>query len=602
MKKYILLPIIAILLLNTSCQDKLEKDFVNPGIYSPTDNVPSGMFAAIMSRERNFKNDYAEYWWHLDVGGIAGYAQLTTRSLRAAQSYYADLNDNRVMACTELLSSYFYGHNSDFRELPLMEDLVAGMTDAEKADNQIYITIAKMVRGYRASKAVDLFNSVPYSEGLKGTAGQFFPKFDDPAEIYKSIITDLGTLPDLLTDMANKMSPDGKRIFSQQDIIFKGDINKWQQWAAGIRLRLAVRISGVEEAFARTAISDIMAKGNLPTSDIYVSADAWITKDGAHWKLGLNERDYAAFFSASFMYRLDRDMDHIYTPGSDDPRLPVFCLPNRDTLYMPMSYDFLIGDKIQLYVQADNKAKYGYNDAYFRYNYFSEVDRYLKYNHFCLYSPTTFVRNAAPFRAITAAEVDFLLAEVALKGLAGSGNSAENHLKNGVINSINYWYDQNATSNWDKVTDANRSFLKPTRPDQAILDQFANKVVADFTRAGSQDEKLGVIITQKYVHLNIQDFIEVFAELRRTRYPKLAIIKYGGALALKPVVERFPYPGSETASNTEAVNAVASQNDFITPIFWVPASKRGEEYYEKSFNDIYMYNRYKGVPESFKGF
>jgi len=600
MKKILIILSAALMLFNVGCKEELENDFVNPEIYSPTANVPSGMFAAMMSRERNFKNAYAEYWWHLDIGGMGGYDQLVMRTLWSGQSYYASLNDNKVMASTYALDLYFYGHNSDFRELPEMEKKIAGMTDAQMADNEIYVPLARMVRGWRATKAVDLFNSVPYSDALKGTEGQFFPKFDNPVDIYKSVINDLGTLPGELDGLYAGMSSDGKRIFNSQDIIFGGDLMKWKQWASAVRLRLAVRMAGIDLDFSRAAITDILSKGQLPTSDLFTSSAAWINKDGNHWKLGVAERDYAAFVSAFWMYQMDRDTNHVYNPGKDDPRLPVFVMPNRDTVYMPMSYDFLIGDKINTYVRNDNNAKYGYNFGYMRYSYYTDIDRYMKYNNFCLPNPCTFVRNTAPWRAFTAAEVDFLLAEAALFGYASTGNSPENYLKSGVVNSINYWYAQNATSNWNMVSDANRWFLKPAAPDAADVDAFAEIVLNEYRKAGSNEEKLGVIITQKYVHLNIQDFVEVFTELRRTRYPKLPILKFGGSVALKPMIERYPYPGAEAANNKLSLADVADQDNFTSPIFWVIPSRRGVDYYEPGFNDKYFYNRYLGVPESFQ--
>jgi hypothetical protein len=599
MKKHIILLLTAFLLINVSCQDELERDFINPGVYSPTANVPAGMFAAMMQRERTFKNDYGEFWWQANTGGILNLSHLSMRPLRNDLSYFAELNDPKIRAQLPTLDSYFYGHNYDFRELPVMEGLVEKMTGAEKSDNEIYVALAKMVRGYRASKAVDLYNSVPYSEGLAGVQGSFFPKFDDPKEIYKSIIDDLGSLSAQLSQLHGKMSSDGKRIFNQQDIIFQGNVTKWEQWANALRLRLAVRISGVEEAYAKQVIGEIISKGMLPATDLFISNALWVSKDADHWKRGLNERDYAMFMSPTFLYKLDRDKNHLYTEGVDDPRLPVFFLPNRDRRYQPMPYDFNVGQIVYNRIIQDNVTKYGFNNAIVPYIYCAEVESYLKYNLYCLYSPTTYIRNQEPWRAFTRAEVDLLLAEVQLKGLANTGASAETHVRNSVVNSINYWYYINSFSNWDKINDSNRSFLKPTPPSQSLKEQYADKVAADYTNASGNEEKMGVIIGQKYVHLNIHDYFEVFSELRRTRHPKLPLIKFTTGAALMPMYERYPYPGSEASINKDAIAAVADQDNFTSPIFWVPADKRNVKFYEDTFNNDYLYNRYPGIPESF---
>jgi hypothetical protein len=521
------------------------------------------------------------------------------RFIRDAYSWFSDLNDVKVFYTLMNVDAYFYGHNKDFRELPLMEALVEGMTEQERADNEIYITIAKMVRGYRASKGVDIYNSVPYSEGLQGVDGKFFPKFDDPTEIYKSIITDLGTYADLVVQQAAGLSADGKRIMQQQDIIFEGDASKWQQWANAVRLRLAVRISGVEKEFATQAIAEILSKNNLPTEDLFIPGNLWISEAGNHWKRGLKERDYASFITPTIMNKMDLDRDHVYTPGSDDPRLPVFFLPNRDTLYMPMSFDFGIAQSIYDHVSADNSAKHGSGGAYYYYNWYVDLDLYMKKNAYSCWNPATMVRNVEPVRAFTRAEVDFLLAEVDLKGLGSTPKSAAEHVSDGVKSSIDYWYYINSFTTWQVINDSNRDFLKPTAPSQSDIDAFASIIANQYNTAADLEEKMEVIIGQKYVHLNLHDYFEVFSELRRTRHPKLPRIKFSESLVLKPELERYPYPGNEAAYNKESLLEVVDQDNFTSPIFWIPENLKNTSYYQDSYNDEYFYNQYPGVPESF---
>ena len=605
MKKIFIIPCLAILMLiSFGCQDQLKKDFVNPGVYSPTQNIPAGMFSAEMSRARTFVNDYGEFWYHADAGGTVSFLHLTTRFLRSDYSWFSDANNVPLFYTTMYMDDYFYGPNLDFKELPLMEQEIAKMSAAGKADNDIYVSLSKIVRAYRASKAVDLNNSVPYSEGLNGVNGKFFPKFDDPKEIYESIITDLDKYADLAITQGAAMSADGKNVFKQQDIIFGGDVVKWKQWANALRLRLAVRISGVDDAFAKTAISEIMAKNSLPTDDLLIPASAWDSQSGggeSQWKRGLMERDYASFVSPTMMFKLDRNLDHKYTPGVDDPRLPVFFLPNRDTLYMPASLDFDIGQKIYLAVRAANQAKYNFGSAYFNvYNYYTELTRYMEYNAYSVWNPATMVKNVEPVRAFTRAEIDLLLAEVALKNLGTTPKSAVEHVKDGVRNSIKYWYYINSFSNWDVINSNNRSFLKPTSPSQSVVDQYANVIADDYDTAASLEDKMEVIMGQKYVHLNLHDYFEVFAELRRTRHPKIPLVKFSESMNIAPKIERWPYPGAESATNKDAMSKVANEDNYTSPIFWVPANMRSVSYYESTLQDKYRFIGYKGVPESFK--
>ncbi len=600
MKKYISLIFILGLFSLSGCQDELETNFKDPGVYTPTDDdIPSGMFAQMMERTRTFKNDYGEFWWHAgSTGGMIGHSHLVMRHIRTAYTFYLDAMNIPSFYTTMNVDAYYYGHNNNFRELPLMEAVVNDMSESDKKENEIYVTLSKMVRAYRASKAVDLFNSVPYTEGLQGTVGGFFPKFDDPWEIYKSLIDDLGTYADLAVEHATQLSESGKATFERQDIIFQGDAQKWQQFANALRLRLAVRVSGVQNEYAKQVIAEILQKGNLPTEDLLISNDMWVSKDGDHWKRGLKERDYTAFIAPTIMYKMDQDKDHVYTPGVDDPRMPVFFLPNRDTLYMPASLDFEIGQAIYDSVATSNKEKYDVSGGYVAYNYHNDLDVYMKYNAYSLWNPATMARNVEPWRAFTLAEVDFLLAEIALKNLGSTSKTAAEHVKDGVIHSIDYWYNINSYAAWDKIDATNRDFLTPSAPTESIKTQYATTIETAYNDAADLEGKMAVIIGQKYVHLNIHDYLEVFNELRRTRHPKLPLLKYNESIYLGAQVERYPYPGDVAATNRDNYAEVVEQDNFTTPVFWVPEHLRNVSYYIEP-EDAYFYTEYPGVPESF---
>ncbi|BDD11811.1 hypothetical protein FUAX_42430 (plasmid) [Fulvitalea axinellae] len=600
MRKYIfILPIIGFF-LTMGCQDTLEEDFQNPNVYTPEHNVPSGLFSSMFSRTRTFKNDYGEFWWHANTGGVLAHTHLIIRHLRTSYGWYKDVMDIPSMYTTVGTDAYYYGHNGDFKEIAVMEQLINGMSEAEKKDNEIYLTLSRIGRDFRASKAVDYFNHVPYSEGLKGTEGVFFPKFDDPSEIYHSIIDNLGQYASVIKAQADQLSPSGKAVFAQQDIIFQGDADKWIQFAQALRLRLAVRISGVDPDFAKKVISEIMQSNQLPSEDLLIPNNLWVSKKRDHWKRGLMERDYLDFISPTLLYKMDKDKDHLYTEGVDDPRIPVLFLPNRDKMYMPASLDFEVGQQIYDSVRADNTRKHKFKGAYFYSNYFKDLDNYMKYNAYSVYNPATMVNNQEPWRAFTAAEVELLLAEVALKNLGGTGKSARQHVEDAVKYSIKYWYHANSFSDWDKINDTNRSYLKPEAPSAAVTDQFAKKIGEEYDLAQGEDGKMGVIIGQKYVHLNIHDYFEIFSELRRTRHPKIPLIKFDKNTTLNPVIERYPYPGSVASTNRDNYLEVQSQDNFTTHIFWVPSGLKSVKYYMDSFDDDYLYTEYPGVPGSFK--
>lgn len=91
----------------------------------------------------------------------------------------------------------------------------------------------------------DLWGDVPYSEALRGDAeaGTTTPAYDAQSDIYASL---LQTLED-----AAAMLEAGGEGFGSGDILYGNDFDKWIRFANSLRMRLAMRMSEVDEATAR---------------------------------------------------------------------------------------------------------------------------------------------------------------------------------------------------------------------------------------------------------------------------------------------------------------------------------------------------------------
>src|SRR3546814_2864044 len=110
---------------------------------------------------------------------------------------------------SDVCSSDLYG---------LMRDELGAMSEEEKAEVETFFHLATVVKDYGALKLVDLYNSIPYSEALRGTEAVFFPKFDDPEEVYKSILDELKMIGEILPASYGKMSEDAKSKLQVQDL------------------------------------------------------------------------------------------------------------------------------------------------------------------------------------------------------------------------------------------------------------------------------------------------------------------------------------------------------------------------------------------------
>ena len=88
---------------------------------------------------------------------------------------------------------------------------------------------------------------------------------------------------------------------------------------------------------------------------------------------------------------------------------------------------------------------------------------------------------------------------------------------------------------------------------------------------------------QKYIHLNIMAPYELWAELRRTRHPYLEPMTFTGKV-MTPFPERLRYPLSAAQTNPDKYLAVQPQDNFTTPIFWVPDAKKNIKPYWPDYN------------------
>lgn len=113
---------------------------------------------------------------------------------------------------------------------------------------------AKIWKNYLWLYAVDTWGDIPYSEALKGEpseGGILLSKYDAQQDIYTDVLANMKTIADeMATGIGSDKIGDG-------DFLFSGDASKWQKFCNSIRLRAAMRISGVASALAKQTIEEI---------------------------------------------------------------------------------------------------------------------------------------------------------------------------------------------------------------------------------------------------------------------------------------------------------------------------------------------------------
>lgn len=602
MKKYMFCYIILFLtvLVSTSCKKELEKQFSNPEVYDKVENLYAGIFVRMLTENKVYSQDYGEFYWQFNIGTeVFGYSQLAQRFITDRYPWFSDFDD--------LSGNLGFGANTDnlwnnrlndyytrARHWAVLNDQLKNITGQGLADNKIYYTLSTVIKDYAALLNVDFYNSIPYFDAFKGTEKVFYPKYDDPMEIYKSVMDELKQISNDLPGIYAGMSELAKGVFSSQDLALHGDIDKWVRYVNFLRLKYAVRISGVNEEFAKSHLQDVLTKP-LPATDLTWQLPVDVAPESnGFWLRGLGENSFASFIPDILMRRMHRDSSKAYKEGVDDPRLVVLAMPTK---YFDGPYNPTVNKRKYIGVSYNTDAqKPGYVAGE---RYTTTPNSYilsLQQNAKSQYHLTTFTHNSKfPAYMSSLAEADLLLAEVALKGLGTTGKTASQHIKDAITHSTDFWYARNeesrmaasfrakainggyfvgpTTFSTNRFGEDSAIYYHPVKPTPGIVNQYADSIGTRFDSRGGLEDKMEILMQQKYVHLNIMAPFELWAELRRTRHPYLEPMTFTGKV-MKPFPERLRYPLSALATNPDEYIKVRGQDNFTTPIFWVPDAKK----------------------------
>lgn len=176
-----------------------------------------------------------------------------------------------------------------------------------------------------------------------------------------------------------------------------------------------------------------------------------------------------------------------------------------------------------------------------------------------IYNRSTISRNEYfPGVLITAAEVSFLISEFYLK--ASNTAQAKTEYNNGITQSIDFYYWLRTLSN-----DNTSGPLTPLTPTEVTA--YLVSAGVNFDLATTNADKLKLLATQKWLHYNVIQPLENWAELRRLDAPVFNF-ENDIANAQKQPPVRWLYAGSEQTYNTANYGNVKSKDNLTTRIFW----------------------------------
>jgi hypothetical protein len=126
---------------------------------------------------------------------------------------------------------------------------------AKQGKYEFHEGVARVLKAYMFGLITDLWGDAPYTDALKAESGStyFKPKFDDQKDIYHNIIAELDTANTLLSKSAAAYT----NVASKQDVLYAGDPAKWRKFANSLALRFYMRLQAKEPAVAEAGIKKI---------------------------------------------------------------------------------------------------------------------------------------------------------------------------------------------------------------------------------------------------------------------------------------------------------------------------------------------------------
>ena len=519
MKKIHLIGFLSLSILASSCSDYLDinTNTNQATAVSPELVMPQAITATAMTLNRYNTYGMQVGGYAANAGGYGGFNETFTYAYTSGN--YADLWPNTY----DNLEDYQY------------------VIDNSEADPSYtyFNAAAKIMKAYNYQLLVDTYNSVPYSEALKGAA-LLTPKYDDAAAVYVDLANQLDIAIKQIND-APGVAAGGTtlKLLGATDVLFAGDMDLWKKFANTIKLRLIVRANG-KATFANTTFDAI---GFLDKNALI---NPGYTRDNSRQNPAWNSWAYGYTGSAATKSWIPSKFVMSLYDGSK---------LNDEGRGKAIFYQFPATGTNQLGFEGNGipacpTGSFWYVGTNRTGTTAGGVTGILK-------GPN------AGYPVFTAAESYFLQAEAATKGLI-TAETAKDLFEKGIAASFDYLYQlPDKTLAGDAAGDA-----------KAYITDNANNYLANFTLANTPAKQLEAIITQKYIALNMVNSHEAWNEYRRTGYPTVtgtsATTTFASLVSQSTRPDRLPariqYPVSEAAYNAD--NVPTSISPFTSLIFW----------------------------------
>jgi hypothetical protein len=393
------------------------------------------------------------------------------------------------------------------------KDIIEVINNATPESNlQAAATIFKVLYFQRLT---DMYGDMPYSQANQGAVFAQ-PVYDTQEDIYKSFVRELKIAIDALSTDKDQLG--------NADIIYQGDINKWKSLGASLLMRVAMRMSDVDEATARDAVLFATNAGLMNNrEDIALLSFSGSNTDGPNVS-GISE----VFQDFGISGHLFRYSDEVVN------RIIAFEDPRESTLLETYTNDGNVDNTVGPgnHLGRPNGIAPGTNDFVFAQ---PRRDVMVAYN--------------SPVIYFSYAESEFLRAEAIQRGFIADGN-AQQAYENGIYQAC--------------------KMLSRYPNAQEISDRDINDYIEGSSVRWRENRAMELIHTQKWLALLFDGF-EAYANLRRSGFPEVTPGLFDGE-SNGEIPKRLRYPNDEKVNNEtnykEAAARLANGDRIDSPLWW----------------------------------
>lgn len=485
---------------------------VNANPNSP-ENAPSGTLFTNATRS-------AVGRW---VNGVGG-ARYSFLSQHFAEVQYPESDQYvRLRASTTSVTLFNQSYNVELQDLALV-------VDRGKAANEPGLWgPAAVLRAWEFGILTDVFGDVPYSEAFRGDEAILSPAYDPQEEIYADLFEQLAAASTALGTASNELG--------SADPIYDGDPDQWRKFANSLRARHALRLVNVDAATTSAELQAALADaGGLILTNADNAAMQW-PGDGVY------DNPWAAAFKSRDDFRISNRL-LTYLSLYQDPRLPVYAQPAEDPAgtVEGQTLQYCTPDGacyVGLYNALDHKVAQPLVPATSRIGetFFPGATAYGFFGG---------TGGSFPSFLMTAAEVEFIRAEAAERGLGGlTAAEAKAFYENGIRRSMEMWGIA-----------------------ESEIAAYLTRAGVAYNTGGTQVQRLEQIAIQKWLALYI-DPIQAWTEFRRTCEP--SILAAGPKAIIDEIPRRLYYSSTDRAVNRTNYNAAVARqgpDNFLTRVYW----------------------------------